>query len=171
MKKYIILIIFITIVLALLYIILKPKEVQKTNINYQNNTDIISNEMEEFLKEDKPTTEHKLDMEIIRPVEDKIFPGQARNYVAYIEGNSKYQNAKINCLWKFYLNENNEEVLYKELNNSSMISYEPKEICGFTNTFMDKIGLLRVELTAEITTFTGELLETVVADRDYVVAK
>ena len=114
---------------------------------------------------------HNLKLEIISPKEEVIFPGQARMYSAYMSGNTLWESAKIDCHWKFYVNENNEEVLYQQMENNSMIATGEKEVCGFTSTFMDKIGTVRVELTAELSSFAGEFLERVSTDREYVVAR
>jgi hypothetical protein len=114
---------------------------------------------------------HSLSLEIIGPEGDKIFPAQARMYDAHIKGNAKYASAKINCHWKFYLNENNDEVLYQQMDNTSVLGEAQKNVCGFTSTFMNKPGQLRIELTAKLSTFGGELLEEVVAERSYLVAK
>jgi hypothetical protein len=114
---------------------------------------------------------HNLTLEIIGPEGDKIFPAQARMYNAYIKGNAKYAAAKILCHWKFYLNEYNDEVLFQEMENTSILGEAEKEICGFTHTFINKPGQLRVELTAELTTIAGDPLETVVANRSYLVSK
>lgn len=114
---------------------------------------------------------HNLTLEITSPEGDKIFPAQARMYQAYIKGNAKYQMAKILCHWKFYLNENNDEALFREMENSSILGEGEKDVCGFTNTFIDRPGQLRIELTAELTTIAGDPLESVVAERAYLVAK
>lgn len=113
--------------------------------------------------------EHNLQLEIISPEEEIILKGQARMYNAFVTGNTKYTSVKVNCAWKFYLNENNEEVLYKEMNNTSIMGEDPKDICGFTSTFMDKIGTVRVELTANLSNFAGDELESVSAERTYIV--
>jgi hypothetical protein len=114
---------------------------------------------------------HNLQMEITGPEGETIYPSQARMYKAYLSGNAKYESAKIFCDWNFYLNENNEEVLYKELDNTSIINEGEKEVCGFTSTHMDKLGVLRVELIAVLKTFAGAELETVKAERFYTVTK
>jgi hypothetical protein len=119
----------------------------------------------------KNPQDHALSLEIIGPEGDTIFPAQARMYEAHIKGNAKYASAKINCHWKFYLNENNDEVLYQQMDNTSILGEAQKDVCGFTSTFMNKPGQLRVELTAKLSTFAGETLEEVVAERSYLVAK
>lgn len=137
-------------------------------------TEIVKEEKNINIENIEPTQvvkDHNLKLEIISPVEEKILPRQARMYNAFITGNGKYESAKVNCHWKFYLNENNEEVFYKELENTSILSIEDKEICGFTSTFMEKAGVLRVELTAKISNFAGEELESVSAEKNYIVSK
>ncbi len=75
----------------------------------------------------------------------------------------------VNCHWKFYINENNEEVLYKEMENRSGVSKEDPEICGFTSTFIDKVGKLRVVLDAEVVKNSDEVLESFIAEKEYIV--
>lgn len=118
----------------------------------------------------KEGIEHELRLSIIEPADDVIYPGQARMYNALIDGNGKYSNP-INCSWKFYLNENNKEVLYQEMKNSGVLSGSAKEICGFTSTFIDKIGTLRVELSVTVYDAVNPNLETVTAEREFVVSK
>lgn len=114
--------------------------------------------------------EHLLKLTIISPEGDTIFPGQARMYEALLEGNQKYESARVRCNWKYYLNENNEEVLIQEMDNTSVMSGESKEVCGFTDTFIDRVGKLRVVLN--ITLFNAmEDLESVEAERLYTVTK
>lgn len=112
---------------------------------------------------------HNLQLEIISPEGETIFPAQARMYNAMLTGNAKYEMAFVNCNWKFYLNERDQEALFRELDNRSVLSQPQQEVCGFTNTFIDKIGTLRIELTADLTNIAGETLESVTATRDYVV--
>jgi len=114
---------------------------------------------------------HNLSLEIIGPEGETIFPAQARMYNAFIKGNAKYQIAQISCHWKFYLNEYNDEVLFEEMENKSVLSEGEKEICGFTDTFINKIGKLRVELTADLSTLAGDPLESLTAERSYTVTK
>lgn len=114
---------------------------------------------------------HRLSLEIISPEGDKIFPGQARMYNAKISGNHLYQFSTIACNWQYYLNENNQEVMVEEMKNRSTLGEEAKEVCGFTSTFMDKPGKLRIVLTATLSLPNGEELEIVSASRSYLVAK
>lgn len=120
--------------------------------------------------EEVEQTEHLLKLTIISPEGDTIFPGQARMYEALLEGNQKYESARVRCNWKYYLNENNKEVLIQEMDNSSVMFGESKEVCGFTDTFIDRVGKLRVVLN--ITLFNAmEDLESVEAERLYTVTK
>lgn len=114
---------------------------------------------------------HSLFLEITGPEGDKIYPAQARMYNAYIKGNAKYAVARIMCHWKFYLNEYTDEVLFQTMETTSILSQAEKEVCGFTHTFINKPGQLRVELTADLITMNDEPLETVTAERSYLVAK
>ncbi|HNT30586.1 MAG TPA: hypothetical protein PKL83_06570 [bacterium] len=113
---------------------------------------------------------HNLTLTIISPEEEKIYPGQARMYEALAEGNTKWSN-QVNCHWDFYLNENNEEVLYQIMDNTGILSGESKELCGFTSTFIDRIGKLRVVLTMTVYNAIDDNLETVTAERLYTVAR
>ncbi len=112
--------------------------------------------------------EHNLKLTIISPEEEYFQKGQARMYNALVEGNGKYATT-IKCMWKFYIDENNGEYLYQEQEGSGILAGESKEVCGFTSTFIEKRGKLRVELTMTVYDATNENLETIVADREYVV--
>ncbi len=122
---------------------------------------------EGLFPEEKPI-EHNLKLTIIGPEEDIIMPRQARMYNALVEGNGKYANL-VRCNWKFYLNENNKEALYKEQDTSGVLSGESKEICGFTSTLMDKVGKLRVVLTMTVYNAVDDNLESISAEREYIV--
>ncbi len=113
--------------------------------------------------------EHNLQLGIISPEEDIILKRQARMYEALVTGNAKLNGARINCNWKFFLNENNEEVLYKEMNNSSIMDGASKEVCGFTSTFIEKPGKLRVQLNLTFANAVSDNLETISTERFYTV--
>ncbi len=132
--------------------------------------DTVENSLEEDTTDEEEEIEHNLKMTIISPEEDIIIPKQARMYEALVEGNGKYAN-QVRCNWKFYLNENNEEVLYKEQDNTGILSGESKELCGFTSTFIDKVGKLRVVLTLTVFNAVDDNLETITAEREYLVQK
>ncbi|MGI6484276.1 MAG: hypothetical protein ACOX0R_01445 [Candidatus Dojkabacteria bacterium] len=128
---------------------------------------------EESVFEDESTPEeeqkeHNLKLTIVGPKEDVILRGQARMYDALVEGNGKYSK-RVRCSWKFYLNENNEEVLFREQDTSNWLSEESENICGFTSTFIDKIGKLRVVLTMTVYDATNDNIETITAEREYTV--
>lgn len=114
--------------------------------------------------------EHFLKLSIISPEEETFIPRQARMYNSLLEGNQKYDFANVRCNWKFYINENNEETLLKEMNNTSIMSGESKELCGFTSTFIDRVGVLRVVLNITLYNAMGDL-ESVQAERTYTVTK
>ncbi len=52
------------------------------------------------------------------------------------------------------------------MNNSSVMSGESKELCGFTSSFIDRVGNLRVVLNATLYNAIGDL-ESVEAERTY----
>ena len=114
--------------------------------------------------------EHTLKLTIISPEEETFIPRQARMYNSILEGNQKYDFASVRCNWKFYLNENNEETLIQEMNNTGVMSGESKELCGFTSTFIDRVGKLRVVLSLTLYNAMGDL-ESIEAERTYTVVK
>lgn len=114
--------------------------------------------------------EHTLKLTIISPEEETFIPRQARMYNSILEGNQKYDFASVRCNWKFYLNENNEETLIQEMNNTGVMSGESKELCGFTSTFIDRVGKLRVVLSLTLYNAIGDL-ESIEAERTYTVVK
>ena len=114
--------------------------------------------------------EHFLKLSIISPEEETFIPRQARMYNSFLEGNQKYDFASVRCNWKFYLNENNEETLIQEMNNTGVMSGESKELCGFTSTFIDRVGKLRVVLSLTLYNAMGDL-ESIEAERTYTVVK
>ena len=146
---------------------------QEANTETQNNEqnpDNTSNENEEneANTEEEIVKEHNLTLTIISPEEDTFVPRQARYYNALAEGNTKYSN-NVKCHWDFYLNQNNEETLYKTMDNTGILSGETKELCGFTSTFIEAQGELRVVLTVTVYNAIDDNLETVTAERKYTV--
>jgi hypothetical protein len=109
-----------------------------------------------------------IEVEIISPEGEFFVPSQARHYQAEIEGIET--GSRCRCDWKFYLNENNEEVLYKEMADRQCSSKEDSQnkFCGFTTTFIDKIGELRVEVEVEVEK-QKKIVENGIAERTYIV--
>jgi hypothetical protein len=114
-----------------------------------------------------------IEVEIISPEEKSFMPSQARHYRAEIKGLKT--GSSCYCDWKFYLNENNEEVLYREMDDRQCTSVGENQngedrlyVCGFTTTFIDKIGELRVEVEVEVEK-QGEIVETEKAYKKYIV--
>lgn len=114
-------------------------------------------------------------VEIISPEEKSFMPSQARHYRAEIEGLKT--GSQCSCDWKFYLNENNEEVLYQEMldrpctpvgDENSQTVEDKIHVCGFTSTFIDKIGELRVEVEVEVEK-QDEIVEQASAEKIYTV--
>jgi len=138
------------------------------NVEDMTDDTLTPEEVLELLERDDNLGED-VQMSIIGP-EGKIFSqGQARMWEAELENIESDDSFGVNCHWKFYLNENNEEVLYKEMENRSGVSKEDPTLCGFTSTFIDRIGKLRVVLNAEIVNYSQEVLETYTAEREYTV--
>lgn len=166
MKKKIfilVVVLFLIVLLASSYILFVNKE-KELDVKETNNT------TSDY--EDQTTDEikHKLQLEIVGPEEEIIYPAQARMYEGYVKGNGKYMN-QILCKWDFYLNENNEEVLYQQREDTGVLSRESQQVCAFTSTFIDKIGKLRVVLTMTVFNAINDNLETISAERFYTVAR
>lgn len=108
-------------------------------------------------------------MTIIGPEEETFSQGQARMWQAKLEGIETEKGLSATCHWEFFLNEYSEEVLYEEMDNRSGVSKEDPTLCGFTSTFIENRGKLRVKLTAEIKNSYRETLDTFTAEREYTV--
>ncbi len=119
--------------------------------------------------EGESTLEGDIVMSIVSPEEKTFIPGQARLWKAELQGIENDVSFGVNCHWEFYINENNEEVLYKEMENRSSLTKENPEICGFTSTFIDRVGKLRVVLEAEVVKSGSEVVDTFTAEREYTV--
>lgn len=178
MQKKKILVLVIIILLLALSFALSGKEGAETEQIAQEQPDATEEQsdmtMEEYeaeLFEDRQQTEPQgpVELTIVSPEEETFIPRQARMYDAVIANFTPsitgYSTAS--CRWKFYLNENNEEALYKEMTNRAIVTAERKNICGFTSTFIESRGELRVELNLDILDKDGNVLETLVAERKY----
>ena len=119
--------------------------------------------------EGESTLEGDIVMSIISPEEETFIPNQARLWKAELQEIENDISFAVNCHWKFYLNENNEEVLYKEMENRSGLSKENPEVCAFTSSFIDRVGKLRVVLEAEVVKSGNEVVDTFTAEREYTV--
>jgi hypothetical protein len=109
-----------------------------------------------------------VDVEIIGPEGEAFMPRQARYYQAQVLGLEN--GSSCNCDFKFYLNENNEEYLYKEMTNRGCTRRASVEgqVCGFTSSFIAKVGELRVHVDVEVEK-QDEIVQTATADRMYIV--
>jgi hypothetical protein len=109
-----------------------------------------------------------VDVEIIGPEGEAFMPRQARYYQAQVLGLEN--GSSCNCDFKFYLNENNEEYLYKEMTNRGCARRASVEgqVCGFTSSFIAKVGELRVHVDVEVEK-QDEIVQTATADRMYIV--
>ncbi len=169
-KHYYILLILLLLLLCGVGYGLSRRALSENEKIEKNNQQVIEDEDEDDDNEEVEQKEHLLKLTIIGPEGETIFPGQARMYNALLEGNQKYEYTRIRCNWKFYLNENNEEVLIQEMENTSAMSGESKEVCGFTSTFIERVGKLRVVLNITLHDATQDL-ESVEAERVYTVTK
>lgn len=171
-KKTLLLILLLIAIGVVVYSVIRKGNIDKQGDDV-NSDNIASNEEvveEDSFFNDDGNVEHNLKLTIIGPEEKIIYPGQARMYNALVEGNGKYATT-IRCNWKFYLDENNGEVLYKEQDTTGVLSGASKEVCGFTSTFIDRIGTLRVMLTMTVYDAVDDNLETISAERQYIVQR
>lgn len=161
-NRWIILVLLILIISGTVFIKLKqPKQTTKQEINISEKSAEIA-PVEE--KEKKP-----IEVIIISPEEKMFQARQARMWSAKID-NFEDEYGKFGfCEWRFYLNENNEEVLYKEQTVRTVLSAGGDNTCAFTSTFIEKVGKLRVEVTVLIKDFQENLIETFKAERNYIV--
>ena len=136
-----------------------PKELTSGEIMTEKPVEMIAEE----------TNKELIKLTIIGPEGEDFSSSQARMYKAKLENNYDYTGKFANCNWKYYLNEYSDEVFYKEQENRSVLREESQEICGFTSTFIDKRGKLRVVLTVDIVDNNQEALETLTAEREYTV--
>ena len=155
------------LILAILagFIFLKPKKSTIKNVEVENRQE------ETREKETTPTKPEMKEVivNIVSPEEETFSPRQARMWSAKIENfESEYGNFGF-CDWKFYLNENNDEVLYKEQTIRTVLSTGGDNTCAFTSTFIEKVGKLRAEVTVRVTDFQEVLKETYKAERNYIV--
>lgn len=114
--------------------------------------------------------EEPISIEIISPEGEDFLQGQARFYKAEISNFP--ENAMGKCYWKFYLNEYEEEVLYEEMTTgvSPGSSNMDQASCGFTSSFIENKGELRIEVLAQLTSRSSdEVLAEAVSERTYLV--
>lgn len=148
---------------------LHPKLSTPQNISKSDNSITQEKTPEQVLEEmdarENPESKGPLSAEIVSPEGDTFEMSQARLYRAMVENRSTIFNQKTTCHWKFYLNEYSEEVLYKEMDTPVT-----GDRCGFTSTFIDKRGKLRVVLeVSTVDTKTNETLESFTTEKNYLV--
>ena len=104
-----------------------------------------------------------LSVEITSPKGDSFVMSQARMYEASV---SNLGSNKGTCYWKFYLNQYDEEELYRE--QETQVTGD--DTCGFTSSFIDNRGELRVEVTLESQDYyTKEIIEATTDEARYTV--
>jgi hypothetical protein len=128
-----------------------------------------SNEMtpEEVVRQleeaEQVTTTGPMTVEIVSPEGTVSSQSQSRYYRAEITNFPK--NARGECEWLFYLDQNNQEQLYEQ-----MTVRTTQDHCGFTSTFIEHQGKLRVKVTVTATDREGEeVISPVSAEREYTV--
>lgn len=174
-KTYIIVAIMATLLLSLSTYLFLNKKGDKKQENLDDTSE--QTETQETLSPEEvlenlaePTSLNgNITMTIVSPEEENFEKGQARMWQAQLDGIEAGESFKATCHWQFYLNENNEEIPYEEMENSSIVEKEDPTLCGFTSTFINNRGKLRVKLTADIRNSYGEILETFTAERSYTV--
>jgi hypothetical protein len=176
LKKLLLLLLLLLLLGYGIYTIFIEKNTSET-VNDQNSNTVENEDNEDATLtpeevieqlEGESTLEGDIKMSIISPEGDTFIPSQARLWKAKLDGIENDVSFAVNCHWKFYLNENNEEVLYKEMENRSGLTKENPEVCAFTSTFIDRVGKLRVVLEAEVVHY-DEIVDTFTAEREYTV--
>lgn len=128
----------------------------------QDGENLTPEEVLERLSEESETN-GEMSVAIVSPVEATFQQSQARLYKA--EVTQKPSNTRVTCSWKFYLNQYDTEELYREVEAPG-----GSDGCGFTQTFIDRRGQLRVVVTAVATnTLSGEEIARASAEMKYVV--
>lgn len=159
---------FIYVVLISIIIVLSVIKFKNRPVEIVKESPI---EKQEVAEEPTPTMVEKKEIavSIISPEEDTFTPGQARMWSAKIE-NFEDDIGKFGfCEWKFYLDKNNKETLYKEKTVRTTLSTDGENTCGFTSTFIASRGKLRAEVTVQVKDYQDNILETYKTERMYVV--
>ncbi len=162
-NKWLIFILILLVLVGFIFLKTKKSTLPKTEIE-NNQEEVLEGEVTETETEKKEVV-----VTIISPEEETFSPGQARMWSAKIEN---FESKNINlgfCDWKFYLNENNGEVLYQEQTNRISLNSGESNSCAFTSTFIEKRGKLRAEVTVRVTNFQEVLQESYKAERNYIV--
>lgn len=97
---------------------------------------------------------------IVSPKEEKFMQSQARMYKAEIDGMA--QGMRCVCHWSFYLNQYDTEELYREQDTPCTPDW-----CGFTSTFIDSRGDLRVTVDVDVMNNKREVQQTGTAEANY----
>jgi hypothetical protein len=95
------------------------------------------------------------DLSITSPIEETFIVGQARMWEGTLTG-IEHGVFKTNCKWDFYMNDE----LYKTMDKPSSASKDDPTTCGFTSTFINIAGELKVELTVDVLNSDNTVLDT-----------
>lgn len=170
-KHSLILILLVIAVLAISYLVFVRFVSMKEPVNSTNKLD---NSSIKKLDDDSSGPAKQVDgspweLAIVSPEGDNFESGQARLWKAEIKNFSEETSRFGYCDWKFYLNEYDQELPYKEREARSLVQKGQSNWCGFTSTFIDKVGALRAEVTMTFKDSQGNIEKTLVAERQYLV--
>jgi hypothetical protein len=167
-KKYLALLLLPVLAVGIYFAVAQINQ-PEVEVIEQEDEELTPEEVIEALNGNLNEEEHDLKVTIISPEEETFYMSQARMYEALLEGNGKYRE-QVNCIWEYYINENNEEYLLDTREMRRPLSKESSEMCGFTSTLVNKRGKLRVKLTIEVIDGnTGEIVESVSDEKNYTV--
>lgn len=162
-KKYrtVLIIVILLLVIAIVYFVL-ARDKKPVSINTENPA---TSTLDEEESEQEPGANLPVTLSITSPEGETFQPRQARMWEAKLENFKDEYGVLAQCKWQFFLNENNEEVLYKEQDGTAVLSTGGLNSCAFTSTLIEKRGKLRAVIT--ITDAAGKINYT--AERNYIV--
>lgn len=112
-----------------------------------------------------------INVQIISPTEASFSPSQARFWNAQIDG--LVTGSRCSCDWKFYLNEYDQETLYQQMDDRQCTPSndpavpEEARVCGFTSTFIQNRGDLRVTVDVTVTNRDGQTPQAADIEQTY----
>jgi hypothetical protein len=161
------------VIVALVVILLVAGYLYFTsNKNGKSSTSTENDQTENVVKNDadtENTINEPITFEIVSPEEETFIPRQARMWKAKLNNYVNEYGVLAECKWSFYLNENNEEVLYKQQDGRAVFSTDGENSCAFTSTFIEKVGKLRAVIDLNVTDASGNVKENYHAERNYIV--
>lgn len=164
---YILIIIVILILIILgIYKVIQNREAENitTEEATEENSDTLTPEevLEQMEEDETVILSDSAKVSIISPEGESFSIGQARMWEAEFVGIEK-GSFRATCHWEFYMNDE----LYKTMDNTSYTSLEDPTACGFTSTFIDVYGTLKVKLNIEAKNMYNDILGTYNTEREY----